>query len=105
MNAKSWLNFRKAPGNILTSLFSRTEKIQIQLPAQAYLPQPVKPCGKKILLVDDDLVILKTTSFKLKAAGYDVIVSPDCSDAIRAVREENPDLIILDVLYPTDIAH
>jgi two-component system chemotaxis response regulator CheY len=105
MNAKSWLNFRNNSGNILTSLFSRHEKIQLQLPGQALTSKAVNPCGKKILLVDDDLVILKTTSFKLKAAGYEVITSSDCSDAIRAVREENPDMILLDIVYPPDIAH
>jgi DNA-binding response OmpR family regulator len=105
MNAKLWPNFRNAPRNILTTLFSRDEKVHIQVPGQAVKLNLDRPCGKKILLVDDDLVILKTTSFKLQAAGYQVITSDECSDAIGAVREENPDLIILDIIYPPDIAH
>ena len=35
-------------------------------------PDPVSPTGKKILVVDDDPVILKTMSLKLRSAGYAV---------------------------------
>ena len=56
--------------------------------------------ARKILLVDDDLNILKLLNFKLKAQSYDVIVASDGLQAIAKARRENPDLIILDIMMP-----
>ena len=60
---------------------------------------------KKILVVDDSFVILKTISMKLTANGYDVVTAEDGSGAVSAVRKENPDLILLDLTFPPDVAH
>lgn len=57
---------------------------------------------KRILVVDDDPVILKTAGLKLRAAGYDVRTVADCSEAIAAVGEYKPDLILLDVNFPPE---
>ena len=66
---------------------------------------PVAPRGKKVLLVDDDPVILKTTSLKLKSQGYEVVTAMDGAEAISAVRKRKPDLILLDITFPPDVAH
>ena len=60
---------------------------------------------KKVLIVDDNEVILKTLSMKLKAADYDVVTAADGSAAVGAVRQEKPDLILLDLSFPPDVAH
>jgi len=60
---------------------------------------------KKILIVDDSLVILKTMSMKLTANGYDVVIAEDGAGAVSAVRQEKPDLILLDLSFPPDVAH
>jgi CheY-like chemotaxis protein len=60
---------------------------------------------KKILVVDDNEVILKTLSFKLKANNYDVVTALDGSEAVAAVRKEKPDAILLDISFPPDVAH
>jgi two-component system chemotaxis response regulator CheY len=60
---------------------------------------------KKILIVDDDAIILKTTSLKLKANGYTVVNAADGAEAIAAVREEKPDLVILDINLPRDVSY
>ena len=60
---------------------------------------------KKILVVDDSLVILKTTSMKLTANGYDVCTAEDGAGAVSAVRRDKPDLILLDLSFPPDVAH
>jgi two-component system, OmpR family, KDP operon response regulator KdpE len=60
---------------------------------------------KKILVVDDSLVILKTVSMKLTANGYDVVTAEDGSAAVSAVRMQKPDLILLDLSFPPDVAH
>ena len=57
----------------------------------------------KILVVDDDLVIIKAFSMKLTAAGYQVVTALEASQAIAAARREKPDLILLDINFPIDI--
>ncbi|MGN6555408.1 MAG: response regulator [Verrucomicrobiota bacterium] len=58
---------------------------------------------KKILIVDDNEVILKTLSLKLKADHYDVITAKDGSAAVAAVRVHRPDLILLDLGFPPEV--
>jgi two-component system KDP operon response regulator KdpE len=58
---------------------------------------------KKILVVDDNPVIVKTTSMKLTANGYDVVTAQDGAGAVSAVRKEMPDLILLDISFPPDV--
>jgi CheY-like chemotaxis protein len=60
---------------------------------------------KKILVVDDSLVVLKTVSMKLIANGYDVVTAEDGAGAVSAVRKAKPDLILLDLTFPPDVAH
>jgi CheY-like chemotaxis protein len=67
--------------------------------AEAAVPPP-----KKILVVDDNEVIVKTISVKLKSAGFQVFVALDGSEAVAQVRKEHPDLILLDISFPPDIA-
>ena len=65
------------------------------------------PAGKrpKILVVDDDAIIVKTLSFKLKANNFDVCIAPDGAEAISTARNEKPDLILLDIVFPPDVGH
>jgi len=54
----------------------------------------------KILVVDDEALLVKGIRFNLQNEGYDVITGSDGLDAVRAVQEENPDLVVLDVMMP-----
>ena len=56
--------------------------------------------AKKVLVVDDDLVIQKTVSARLEINGYDTITAQDGEEAIEKVKAENPNLIILDLMLP-----
>ena len=58
--------------------------------------------NKKILVVDDDAVVLKALSIKLKGAGYDVIAASDGTKAVTAARSDKPDAIVLDLNFPDD---
>src|SRR5258708_32495903 len=60
---------------------------------------------KRILVVDDSPIILKTLSMKLKASGYDVLTAEDGAVAVSTARRERPDLILLDIAFPPDVAH
>jgi len=59
--------------------------------------------GKKILVVDDNPIVLKTLSLGLGARGYEMITAAGASEAIAAVHVEKPDLIILDIFFPPDV--
>jgi CheY-like chemotaxis protein len=61
--------------------------------------------GRKILIVDDDSVFLKALTLKLESQGYAVATAVDGADALGALRDENPDLVLLDIHFPPDIAH
>jgi len=58
---------------------------------------------EKILVVDDDAIIIKTTSSKLKSRGYQVVTATDAAEAMSAVRQHKPDLILLDISFPPDV--
>jgi len=58
---------------------------------------------KKILVIDDNEIILKTTSMKLQSAGYQVFTALDGSEGVAAVRKEKPDLVLLDISFPPDV--
>lgn len=58
---------------------------------------------KKILVVDDDAVVIKALSIKLKANGFEVVTAMDGAAAVNAVRTQKPDLILLDITLPTDM--
>ncbi len=55
---------------------------------------------KKILVVDDEVDLVKTIQFALEAEGYEVLVSHNGEDALNQSRKENPDLILLDLMLP-----
>ena len=57
---------------------------------------------KRILVVDDNEVVVKALSMKLQSAGYEVLKALDGPRALTAARTEKPDLIILDINFPTD---
>jgi CheY-like chemotaxis protein len=58
---------------------------------------------KKILVVDDNPVVVKSLCLKLEEAGYDTVTAVDGSEAVAQVRKEIPDLILLDLSFPVDV--
>ena len=66
--------------------------------------EPASISQKKILVIDDNEIILKTTSMKLQSAGYRVFTALDGSEGVAAVRREKPDLVVLDITFPPDVS-
>lgn len=66
------------------------------------LPKPGFP-RKKILLVDDDAVVLKILSFSLKSRGYEVATAANGAEALGRMRDESPDLLLIDAGLARDI--
>lgn len=56
--------------------------------------------SQRILLVDDELAVLKTVSAYLEQDGFSVAKAEDGKSAIESVHSFQPDLIILDVMLP-----
>jgi len=54
--------------------------------------------GKKILLIDDDQDFVNAVAATLKAKDYVVISANDGNAGFAAARDQNPDLILLDVM-------
>ncbi len=54
----------------------------------------------KILVVEDDLTLLETLEYNLAGEGYEVITAADGLTALEVAREEQPDLIVLDLMLP-----
>ena len=54
----------------------------------------------KILVVDDDPVIVKLLQNILSAEDFQVIAASDGLDAMTQVKEHKPDLIVLDIMMP-----
>ncbi|GMU96641.1 response regulator transcription factor [Ignavibacterium album] len=52
----------------------------------------------KIAIIDDDPDILDASSLVLQSKGYDVITATNPDDGYKIIKEQNPDLIILDVM-------
>jgi DNA-binding response OmpR family regulator len=55
---------------------------------------------KKILIVDDNEDLLVGLGVQLSAAGYDIFIAEDAAKAVQIVKEEKPQLIILDIGLP-----
>ncbi len=55
---------------------------------------------KKVLIVDDEVDVRKFVSKLVERAGYEVIEAKNGVEGMGRVREDKPDLIILDVLMP-----
>ena len=54
----------------------------------------------KILVVDDEMLLVKGIRFNLEKEGYEVAVAYDGTTAVDMVRRENFDLVILDLMMP-----
>jgi len=54
----------------------------------------------RVLVVDDEPRIIKFLNLKLKTSGYEVITATNGAEALNQIREQAPDLLVLDVVMP-----
>jgi len=64
--------------------------------------QQITPVKHKftILLVDDEERILNFLKTKLKTLGYEVVLASNGMEALEQLREQQPDMVVLDVIMP-----
>jgi DNA-binding response OmpR family regulator len=55
----------------------------------------------KILVVEDDRTLREALRYNLVADGYEVAVADDGSEGLISARQDDPDVIILDLMLPT----
>jgi len=56
--------------------------------------------NQRILVVDDDKQIVRLVRSYLEQAGYQVLTAYDGATALRTIRSERPDLVVLDLMLP-----
>lgn len=55
---------------------------------------------RRVLVVDDEKAIVRLVTFNLEKEGFVTFKACDGEEALRIVREEKPDLVILDIMLP-----
>ena len=55
---------------------------------------------KKILIADDEQNIVISLEFLMKREGFEVTVANDGDEAVKRIRSDCPDLVLLDVMMP-----
>ena len=55
---------------------------------------------KKILIVDDEINVIKSLTFVLTKEGYDVSSAADGEEAMAKIKELRPNLVFLDIMMP-----
>lgn len=56
--------------------------------------------GKCILIIDDNLVLLKSLAEKFAMAGATVMVAAEGASGMRCFQRQRPDLVITDIIMP-----
>ncbi|MBU1061357.1 MAG: response regulator [Candidatus Omnitrophica bacterium] len=56
--------------------------------------------GKKILIIDDEEDIQKMIRIRLQQEGFNVVMANDGDVGLKVAEEEEPDLIIMDIMMP-----
>lgn len=54
----------------------------------------------KILIADDDVILVEMLRFRLEAAGHEVVSASDGLAALETAAAQRPDLVVLDSMMP-----
>ena len=54
----------------------------------------------RVLICDDDPLLLELMEFRLRAKGYEVIKAVDGAEALEKVQRDAPDVVVLDAMMP-----
>lgn len=56
--------------------------------------------SRRILIADDDPLLRALLVHRLSAEGYEISVAEDGAEALKAIDDQRPDLVVLDALMP-----
>jgi len=54
----------------------------------------------KVLVIEDEPVLLETLAYNLRREGYEVLTASDGRQGVEIARRERPDLVVLDIMLP-----
>ena len=57
---------------------------------------------KKILIIEDEKILRDMYTEKFSRAGFKVVCASNSQEGLKLVKEEKPDLVLLDVLLPKE---
>jgi DNA-binding response OmpR family regulator len=81
---------------VLTGIIPRCERVYCLSPAIIDRPQMTT----KVLLVDDDEIVLEYLSLFIGAAGYDVVKATNGQDALTSMQRDFAQIVMLDIGMP-----
>lgn len=55
---------------------------------------------KRILLIEDEEIMINLLEKKLKKEGYEVSIARNGKDGLEKIKNEKPDLVLLDIIMP-----
>ncbi len=55
---------------------------------------------KKVLVVDDDVDLLKMLKLRIEAEGYEFMSAQDGQEMLKLIKMKKPDVILLDIMLP-----
>lgn len=53
-----------------------------------------------VLIVEDEETVQETLAYNLEQEGYSVLTAGDGEDALKLIRQNKPDLVVLDIMLP-----
>jgi diguanylate cyclase (GGDEF)-like protein len=89
---------RDIPGDLLLKLIA--EQTGGAAPAAAPAPDAQKPALPRVLMADDQTDLLMLMKEMVQDSGFEVFTANDGAEAMKAVFETNPDIIVLDYNMP-----
>ncbi|MBI5743812.1 MAG: response regulator [Elusimicrobia bacterium] len=89
---------RDIPGDLLLKLIA--EQTGGAAPSAAPAPDAQKPALPRVLMADDQTDLLMLMKEMVQDSGFEVFTANDGAEAMKAVFETNPDIIVLDYNMP-----
>ncbi len=56
--------------------------------------------SKKIVVIEDEQILLRALNIELLSNGFEVLSAKDGESGLKLVREEKPELVLLDLILP-----
>ena len=88
------------PANDLTRLEGLPLPCQARQASTIVVVAGSKPGKKRVLICDDDPVILRLLQVNLELEGYEALLAHHGAKAVEVALAEKPDLVILDIMMP-----
>jgi diguanylate cyclase (GGDEF)-like protein len=88
---------RDIPGDLLLKLIAEQTSPEVRAPAAL---EPQKAARPRVLMADDQTELLMLMKEMVQDAGFEVFTASDGAEALKAVFETNPDIIVLDYNMP-----